>query len=70
MYSTLAQYWAVRLPVALGGVFVLDAGIAAVFWAVTFSNVVAAVWLAALFAYSSGEGMLDRAAGETTGATG
>ncbi|MFB6139488.1 MAG: MATE family efflux transporter [Halosimplex sp.] len=62
MYSTLVQYWAVRLPVALVGAYVLDLGVAAVFWGVTLSNVAAALWLAAYFYRSTDRGMLDRAA--------
>ncbi|WP_436927782.1 MATE family efflux transporter [Halosimplex amylolyticum] len=62
MYSTLAQYWAVRLPVALVGAYVLDLGVAAVFWGVTLSNAAAALWLAAYFYRSADRGMLHRAA--------
>ena len=62
MYSTLAQYWAVRLPVAAVGAYVLDLGVAAVFWGVTLSNVAAAVWLAGYFYRSTDDGMLARAA--------
>ncbi|WP_135365905.1 MATE family efflux transporter [Halosimplex halophilum] len=62
MYSTLAQYWAVRLPVALVGAYALDLGAAAVFWGVTLSNVAAALWLTAYFHRSADRGMLDRAA--------
>lgn len=64
MYSTLAQYWLVRLPVAAVGAYALDLGVAAVFWAVTLSNVAAAAWLAAYFSYSTDLGLLERAAGE------
>jgi len=64
MYSTLAQYWAVRLPVALVGAYVLDLGVAAVFWGVTLSNVAAALWLAGYFYRSTDRGMLNRAADE------
>ncbi|QLH76608.1 MATE family efflux transporter [Halosimplex rubrum] len=62
MYSTLAQYWAVRLPVAAVGAYVLDLGVAAVFWGVTLSNVAAALWLAGYFYRSTDGGMLVRAA--------
>jgi len=62
MYSTLAQYWAVRLPVALLGAYVFDLGVAAVFWGVTLSNVAAALWLAGYFYLSADRGMLSRAA--------
>jgi putative MATE family efflux protein len=61
MYSTLCQYWLVRLPVAAVGGFVLSVGVAAPFWAVTLSNVAAAVWLVAYFYRSADRGMLDRA---------
>ncbi|MEF8853108.1 MAG: MATE family efflux transporter [Haloarculaceae archaeon] len=61
MYSTLCQYWLVRLPVAVVGGFVLAAGVAAPFWAVTVSNVAAAGWLVVYFYYSTERGMLDRA---------
>ncbi|WP_415379787.1 MATE family efflux transporter [Halosimplex sp. TS25] len=64
MYSTLAQYWAVRLPVALVGAYILDLGVAAVFWGVTLSNVAAALWLAAYFYRSADRGMLHQAADE------
>jgi len=62
MYSTLAQYWGVRIPVALLGAYVLDLGAAAVFWGVTLSNVAAALWLAGYFYLSADRGMLHRAA--------
>jgi putative MATE family efflux protein len=68
MYSTLCQYWLVRLPVAAVGGFVLAAGVAAPFWAVTASNVAAAVWLVAYFYYSMERGMLDRATDATSAA--
>ena len=61
MYSTLCQYWLVRLPVAAVGGFVLAAGVAAPFWAVTLSNVAAAGWLAVYFYRSTTREMLARA---------
>jgi len=61
MYSTLCQYWLVRLPVAVVGGFVLAAGVAGPFWAVTLSNVAAAAWLVAYFYRSTERGMLDGA---------
>ncbi|MEF8776798.1 MAG: MATE family efflux transporter [Haloarculaceae archaeon] len=64
MYSTLLQYWAVRLPLAAGGVVLLEFGVEAVFWAVTLSNVAAAVWLLAYFRYTTARGLLRRAAEE------
>ena len=66
MYSTLTQYWAVRIPVALVGASVLDLGVAAVFWGVTLSNVAAALWLAGYFRVSTDRGMLARAAEDAT----
>jgi len=62
MYSTLAQYWGVRLPIAVLGVFVLNYTVLAAFWAVTLSNVAAAVGLGVYFYYSADRGMLKRAA--------
>ena len=67
MVSTLIQYWLVRLPVAVVGAYVLELGVAAVFWAVTLSNVAAACWLAGYFRYSTDRGMLERAAREAAG---
>jgi len=61
MIASLCQYWGVRLPIAVGGVALLDAGVHAVFWAVTLSNVAVAVGLAAYYRYSIADGMLDRA---------
>jgi putative MATE family efflux protein len=62
MWSTMAQYWGVRLPIAAGGAFLLGWGVEAAFWAVTISNVAAAVWLAGYYWYSARGGMLERAA--------
>ena len=50
--STLLQYGGVRLPIAAAGVLSLTVGVTAVFWAVTISNVGAALWLAAYYRYS------------------
>lgn len=60
--ASLLQYWGIRLPIAAVGGIVLSAGASAVFWAVTVSNLVVAVGLAAYYHYSTAEGMLDRAA--------
>ena len=61
MYSTLLQYWAVRVPLA--AVLALGLGwTLGPFWAVTASNVVAAIGLCVYFRYSTDNGMLDRAA--------
>lgn len=66
MYSTLLQYWAVRVPVAAVGAFVLGYGALGPFWAVTISNVVAALGLTAYFVRSTDRGMLERASEEAT----
>ena len=66
MYSTLLQYWGVRIPVAAVGAYVLGYGALGPFWAVTISNVVAAVGLCVYFRYSAAEGMFDRAANAAT----
>lgn len=70
LYATTLQYWAVRVPVAAGGAFLLGMGALGPFWAVTISNVVAAVGTCLYFWYSTGgdEGLLSRAA-EDTGAS-
>jgi putative MATE family efflux protein len=72
MYSTLLQYWAVRLPVAAVGAFLLGLAqpVAAVFWGVTLSNVAAALWLAGYYWYSTSNGMNRRAADEAATAAG
>ncbi|WP_348606867.1 MATE family efflux transporter [Halobaculum rarum] len=62
MYATMLQYWGVRVPIAAIGAFVLGWGALGPFWAVTISNVVAAVGLVGYFRYSTGEGLHDRAA--------
>ncbi|MFC5971319.1 MATE family efflux transporter [Halomarina salina] len=65
--ASMAQYWGVRLPFAVVGAGVVgiaafDLGVSAVFWAVTISNVAAAIGLAGYYYYSAEQGMLDRAA--------
>jgi Na+-driven multidrug efflux pump len=60
--SVMAQYLGVRLPLAVGAVFVLGTGVVGVFWAVTVSNVAAALGLAAYFRHSVAGGMFARAA--------
>jgi putative MATE family efflux protein len=62
--ATLIQFWAVRLPVAAAGALLLGVGVEAVFWAVTVSNVLVAVGLAAYYRRAVAAGMLTRAAGE------
>lgn len=64
--SSFLQYWGVRLPIAAVGGVVLSGGASAVFWAVTISNIAAAVGLAGYYRYSTAEGMLDRAAQAAT----
>ncbi|NHN45992.1 MATE family efflux transporter [Halostella sp. JP-L12] len=64
MVASLLQYWALRLPIAVAGVVLLDMGVHAVFWAVTLSNVAAAVGLGAYYRYSVESGMFDRAAAQ------
>ncbi|MFP9191475.1 MATE family efflux transporter [Natronosalvus vescus] len=59
--ATLCQYWFVRLPVAAGGVYLLGFDATAVFWAVTFSNVAAAIGLGLYYWYETGSGMNHRA---------
>jgi putative MATE family efflux protein len=76
----LVKYWGIRLPIAvlalpvgLGvGAFGLSVapglgwGMDAIFWAVTGSNVAAALGLAAYFKYATSGGMMDRAADVAT----
>lgn len=66
MIATLLQYWGIRLPLALGGILVLGLGVVAVFWAVTLSNVAAAIGAALYYRWSTANGMLDRAADAAT----
>lgn len=66
MWSTMIQYWVVRLPIAAVGAYVLDRGVEAAFWAVTLSNVAAATGLGAYYWYSTRDGMLERAAEQAT----
>jgi Na+-driven multidrug efflux pump len=68
----MLQYWAVRVPVAVGGAFLLglEEPVVAVFWGVTLSNVAAALWLAGYYHYSTTNGMNRRAAEEAAGAPG
>jgi putative MATE family efflux protein len=69
MWTTLLQYWTVRLPIAVLGafVFVLAVPVHAAFWAITLSNVVGALGVAGYFWYTTDgrggdEGLLERAA--------
>jgi putative MATE family efflux protein len=59
--ASLLQYWGVRLPIAAIGGLVLAFEMGAVFWAITLSNIIAAIGLAAYYYYSTADGMLDRA---------
>ena len=62
MVADLVKYWGVRVPVAAGGVMLLDVGVHAVFWAVTVSNVVGAVGMGTYYYYTSNNGLFERAA--------
>jgi len=62
MYATLAQYWGIRVPIAIVGAYVLGVGVWGVFWGVTLSNAVAALGLGGYFAYAVRDGMFDEAA--------
>jgi putative MATE family efflux protein len=59
---SLFQYWGVRLPIALVGAYALGLGVFAVFWAVTLSNVVAAVLAGGYYHYTAERGLYDEAA--------
>ncbi|WP_435076253.1 MATE family efflux transporter [Halococcus sp. AFM35] len=59
--ATLLQFWAVRLPIAAGAGVVLGVGVVAVFWAVTLSNIAAAVGLWLYYRRETTSGMLERA---------
>lgn len=72
----LVKYWGIRFPIAVlalpvglgvGGLGLsvapgLGWGMEAIFWAVTGSNVAAALGLAVYFKYAASDGMMDRAA--------
>jgi len=60
--ATIVQYAGVRLPLAAVGALGLGYGVVAVFWAVTVSNVAAAIGLAAYYRRSVAGGMFRRAA--------
>jgi putative MATE family efflux protein len=59
--ASVVQYWAIRLPIALLGAFALGFGVNAVFWAVTLSNIAAALGLGWYYRYSARDGMFERA---------
>lgn len=64
--ASLFQYWGVRFPLAAVGAIVLSFGVHAVFWAITISNIVAAIGLGGYYHYSTTDGMFDRAAETAT----
>ncbi len=66
MIASLAQYWAVRLPVAVALAYPLGWDVHGVFWAVTISNVVAAVGLGLYYYYETSSGMNRRAVAAAT----
>ncbi|AGB14817.1 putative efflux protein, MATE family [Halovivax ruber XH-70] len=57
LVATLAQYWVVRLPLALVLAYPLGFDVQGVFWAVTLSNAAIAVGLGAYYHYETTEGM-------------
>lgn len=67
LIATLLQYWVARLPIAVVGVYILGAGVTAVFWAVTLSNVLAAIGLAIYYRHEVAGGMYERAAEVASG---
>ncbi|WP_255192604.1 MATE family efflux transporter [Natronobeatus ordinarius] len=62
--ATLLQYWVVRLPVAALLAYPLELGVVGVFWAVTLSNVAAAIGLGLYYWRETANGMNARAASE------
>jgi putative MATE family efflux protein len=58
---SLFQYWGVRLPVAAAAAYLLGLDAVGVFWAVTLSNVVAAVVAGGYYHYRSDRGLHRRA---------
>jgi len=76
LFVDLGKYWGLRFPIAVAalpagyavsvlGVSVapgLGLGMEAIFWAVTGSNIVAALALGVYFRYATNTGMLERAA--------
>lgn len=70
--ASLLQYWFVRVPVAVGGAYLLGfepVAIYAVFWATTISNLVEMAGLGIYYRHEAGGGMFSRAA-ERAGADG
>ena len=66
LVASLAQYWVARLPVAALAAYPLGMGVTGVFWAVTISNVVAAIGLATYYHHETVGGMNDRAAADAS----
>lgn len=69
MIANLLKYWGVRLPIAAAGAFILGIGVYGPFWAVTISNVVAAVGMGGYYYYTTKRGLFERAAKEATDVT-
>ncbi|ELZ02251.1 MATE efflux family protein [Natrialba chahannaoensis JCM 10990] len=61
LVATLLQYWIVRIPVALAAAYLFQMGVNGVFWAVTISNIVAALGLGVYYWYETATGMNTRA---------
>ena len=62
MIASLLQYWAVRLPLAIVLAYPLGWDVHGVFWAVTISNIVAAIGLGIYYHVKTDSGMNERAA--------
>lgn len=62
LVATLLQYWLVRLPIAAAVGLVLGTDVTGVFWAVTLSNIAAAIGLGCYYWYETSSGMNVRAA--------
>lgn len=76
LFVDLAKYWGIRFPIAVAalpltytvgffGISVtpgLNWGMPAIFWAVTGSNIIAAIGVGAYYFYTTQNGMLERAA--------
>ena len=64
---SLFQYWGVRVPVATVGAYLLGLDAVGVFWAVTVSNVVAALVAGGYYSYRSDRGLHRQAAAAVGG---
>lgn len=62
--SSIVQYWLIRLPMAAAVGLAFDYDVLAVFWAITLSNVVVALGLAAYFLYADSSGLMDHVSEE------